>query len=186
MDQACASHLRKTHNLTFQSKQLLYPWHRWYGLEVLTRKATGRFSDHVLWCRLPDDQPDVMLIAIPRWMFDSAICATMRLEARPVACCTALRAARELLRELSATASSKVLNPRRSQDGPGDADDNDTHDAISSPSTGPIVRVRGTPTPVGQSPAADPRRDRQESGTDSAQRSRRTPRQRRSKPRRAK
>jgi hypothetical protein len=180
-----ASPLRKTHSLKFESKRLLYPWHRWHGRDVLTRKATGRYSEHVLWCRLPDDDPEAMLIAIPRWMFDSAVCATMRAESRPIVCCAALRAVRALIGEMNAGVPSEVLHHQHRQPRPGDADVNDTPHATSSNSASTLSRVSGTSVAVAQPPAVTARRGHQEPRATSAQRSRSTSRRRSSKRRKS-
>lgn len=173
MDRACASPLRKTHFLKFEPKELLYPWHRWHGQEVLTRKATGRFSEHVLWCRLPDDDPEAMLIAIPRWMFDSAVCATMRQESRPIVCCAALRAVHALIGEMNAVVPSEVLQHQQCRPKTGDADVNETPRAASNKSASAVSRVSGTCAAVEQSTAVTTRRGRQKPRAASAQRSRR-------------
>ena len=185
MGRAFASPLRKTHSLKFESRKLLYPWHPWHGREVLTRKATGRYSDRVLWCRLPDDDPEAMLIAIPRWMFDSAVCATMRAESRPIVCCAALRTVRTLIGEMNASAPSEVLQHQQRQPGPGDADVNNTPQEISSNSDSTISRVSGTSVAVAQPPAATARRGHQKPRATSAQRSRRASRRRSTKRRKS-
>jgi len=169
----CASHLRKTHNLTFEPKQLFYPWHRWHGREVLTRKATGPYSEHALWCRLPDAAPDAMLVAIPRWMFDAAACATMRLEEKPVVDCAALRAVQGLIGELCTGASHGVLQHQLSQpENHGDADANDQPHSISNQSAGVVLRASAAAA-VAEPPRTAARRGDQKLGAASAQRSRR-------------
>ena len=64
---------QKTHNLSFESRQLCYRWHRWYGLTILTRAAGGAHADLAYLCKLPEAPPDIMLIEIPKWMFDRSI-----------------------------------------------------------------------------------------------------------------
>jgi hypothetical protein len=184
MAKASASRLRKTHNLTFDSKQLFYPWHRWYGREILTRKATGPYSEQVFWCRLPDDAPDVMLIAIPRWMFDASTCATMRRGDRPIADCTGLRALRDLIGELRAGAPRTVLQHQASQpENDGDADANDNPQSISNQSAHDVLR-ESTAAALAESAAISASRSDQKSRSASVQRSRKPPRRRRSSKRR--
>ena len=105
-----ANPLRKTHSLTFESKQLFYPWHRWHRLELLTRKGTGPHSEHSLWCRLPEDPPDAAMVAIPLWMFDAAVCATMRLGDQPSVDCAALRALQDLIANCARAARARCYN----------------------------------------------------------------------------
>jgi hypothetical protein len=180
-----ASRLRKTHNVVFELQRLYYPWHRWYEREIQTRKATGPYSAHTLWCRLSDDAPDEVLIALPCWMFDATACATMRIAANPSVDCGALRSVQGLIRHANTGVSSKMLQhqPCQSEDH-GDADAHESPHSISNKSAQTVLRT-GSPTAVEEPPGARPRRGNQESGASFVQRSRRTLKQRSSKPRRA-
>jgi hypothetical protein len=170
---ATASRLRKTHNIAFEPKQLFYPWHRWHGREVLTRKATGSCSEHSLWCRLPEDAPDAMLVSTPCWMFDAAVCARIRMGDKPSVDCAALRAVRDLIDEVRASIPSVVLQDQRSQpENLGDADANDKLRSISNQSAGVVLRANSSAA-VETPSRAPARRSDQESGAASVQRSRR-------------
>jgi hypothetical protein len=174
MGRAFASPLRKTHHLTFESKQLLYPWHPWYGREVLTRKATGPYSEQSLWCRLPDDAPNGLLVAIPRWMFDSAACAATRPGDRPSVNWSALRGLQGLIGELRAGTQSEVLKHRPSQSkSHGDADANEESHSIPNQSAAVILQA-SAPAAMAKSPGSAARRGDQKPGATSSQRSRRT------------
>lgn len=167
-----ANPLRKTHSLTFESKQLFYPWHRWHRLELLTRKGTGPHSEHSLWCRLPEDPPDAAMVAIPLWMFDAAVCATMRLGDQPSVDCAALRALQDLIGELRAGGPREVLQHQQSQPENGDTDANDKAASISNRSARAVLRAKA-PAAVERPSRATARRGDPKPGAAAAQRSRR-------------
>jgi hypothetical protein len=119
--------LQKTHNIAFESRQVYYPWHRWYGRSVLTRKAGGAHADVAYFCRLPEAPLDAMLVETPKWMFDAAHCATMRLRERPHVDCATLRTLKNSIAEQHASVKAAVLQPQLSrQAGHGDIDDGDS------------------------------------------------------------
>jgi len=62
MVSACAIPLQKTHSIVFEPRQVCYPWHRWYGRSVLTRKAGGAHADVAYFCKLPEAPLDAMLV----------------------------------------------------------------------------------------------------------------------------
>ena len=55
------------------NRQVCYPWHRWYGQTILTRRAGGAHADIAYFCKLLDSPLDAMLVEIPKWMFDQLI-----------------------------------------------------------------------------------------------------------------
>lgn len=184
-----ANPLRKTHSLTFEPKRLFYPWHRWHGLELLTRKGSGPSSEHSLWCRHPEDPPDAAMVGIPIWMFDAAICATMRVGDQPSVDIAALRALQGLIGELRSNGSSEVLQHQSSQpENHGDADANDKIVPISNQPAGAVLRAE-TSAAVERLSRAVARGGHPKSGAAPAQRSRRKSKRskrRSSKPRSAK
>lgn len=88
---------QKTHNIAFESRTLCYPWHPWYGKSILTRRAGGARFESAYHCKLPESPPDVMLVELPKWMFDSAECSTMRLAECPRVDVLALRSVAQLI-----------------------------------------------------------------------------------------
>jgi hypothetical protein len=123
---AFAIPLQKTHSIAFEPRQVCYPWHRWYGRNVLTRRAGGAHADAAFLCKLPEAPIDVMLVEIPKWMFDAAHCATLRLTERPQVDCATLRILKISIAEQSVSVKASVLQPQLSrQAGDGDIDDSD-------------------------------------------------------------
>lgn len=119
--------LQKTHNLSFEPRQICYRWHRWYGLTILTRRAGGAAADQAYFCKLPEAPLDVMLIKIPKWMFDAAHCATMRLVGNPRVDCQTLRELKSTIAKLSVSVEPAMLQPQvNRRAGYGDTDDSDS------------------------------------------------------------
>jgi len=114
------SHRHKTHGAASELRRLFYSWHRWYGRDVLTSNGKGVYAVASYACRLPDE-PDAIL-QIPRWMFDSKICATMHVGDQPRVECSTLRALQTLIAEQGTVALSAMVQPRASQAIDGDAD----------------------------------------------------------------
>lgn len=140
MEMGSAIPLQKTHSLSFEPRQVCYPWHRWYGLTILTRRKGGAHADLAYFCKLPDAPLDVMLIKIPKWMFDAAHCATMRLVSDPCVDCETLRELKATIARLSVSVESAMLQPQVSRRaGYGDTTD-DSDSATKSKSTASAVR----------------------------------------------
>jgi len=99
---------RKTHNLSFECRKLQYRWHPWYGCDVLTRKAGGENAATAYFCKLPEMGDDAALIELPKWMFDAAQCATMRIEDRAYADFEALRLLKTTIADLCASKGPAV------------------------------------------------------------------------------
>ncbi len=83
----CTSRQSNTHST--ESREVLYPWHPWFGRVVwiyATRVNHGRL---VAQCGLEPrhERPGV---EVPQWMFDTAVCCQMRVAQQPVASIDAL------------------------------------------------------------------------------------------------
>jgi hypothetical protein len=131
---------QKTHELSFESRQICYPWHRWYGQTILTRRAGGAHADVAFFCKLPDAPFDAMLMEIPKWMFDAGHCAAMRLVDHPHVDCATLRTLKTAISEQRVSLNAVVLQPQVSrQAGDGDADD--TSPCKSDYPTGAVLRA---------------------------------------------
>jgi hypothetical protein len=140
MAMAFAIPLQKTHELSFEPRQVCYPWHRWYGQTILTRRAGGAHADVAYFCKLPDAPLDAMLVEIPKWMLDAALCAPMRLVDDPHVDCATLRTLKSAISEQRFSLNAGVLQPQVSrQAGDGDADD--TSPCTSNYSTGAVRRA---------------------------------------------
>jgi hypothetical protein len=163
MATAYAIPLQKTHNLSFELRTVFYPWHRWYGRTVLTRQASGAHAELAYLCRLPDAPPDVMLIEVPKWMFDAVLCATMRLINEPHVDCVALRILARTIAEQSVSMAPAVVQPQVNRQ----AGHGDKHELIptgqSNTPTG-AVRRRASCAALEQSHSADAERSSQGSG----------------------
>ncbi len=137
----CAVPLQKTHIIAFEPRQVCYPWHRWYGRSVLTRKAGGVHAEVAFLCKLPEAPLDAMLVEIPRWMFDAAHCATLRLTEQAYVDCATLRTLKNSITEQRLSVKASVLQPQLSrQAGHGDTDDSDTT-SQSDETTGAVRRT---------------------------------------------
>ena len=133
--------LQKTHSIAFEPRQVCYPWHRWYGRNVLTRRAGGAHADVAYFCKLPETPLDTRLVEIPKWMFDAAHCATMRLREQAHVDCATLRALKNSIAEQRVSVKASVLQPQLSrQAGHGDKDDSDSKNK-SDESAGAIRRT---------------------------------------------
>lgn len=117
--------LQKTHNIAFEPRQVCYPWHRWYGRNVLTRRAGGAHADVAYFCKLPEAPLDAMLVEIPKWMFDAGHCATLRLQEWPHVDCVTLRTLKSSIAEQHVSVKAAVLQPQLSLQAHGDIDDGD-------------------------------------------------------------
>lgn len=90
----CTSHQSNTHST--ESREVLYPWHPWFGRSVwihLTRLNHGRMVAH---CGL-DPQHGHRGVEVPLWMFDAAVCCQMHRAAVPVVSIEALHELAALL-----------------------------------------------------------------------------------------
>ena len=71
----CTTKLENTHGTEF--RELLYPWHPWFGLRVGVHAAIERSSDTVFRCSLSGSDADRWL-EVPAWMFDRSACAKVQ------------------------------------------------------------------------------------------------------------
>src|SRR5947209_11936795 len=71
----CTTKLENTHGTEF--RELLYPWHPWFGLRFGVHAAIERSSGTVFRCSLSGSDADRWL-EVPAWMFDRSACAKVR------------------------------------------------------------------------------------------------------------
>ena len=162
--------LQKTHSIAFEPRRVYYPWHRWYGRSVLTRRAGSAHADVAYFCKLPEAPLDAMLVETPKWMFDAAHCATMRVTERPHVDCATLRTLKSSIAEQRVSVKAAVLQPQLSrQAGHGDIDDGDSKS--KSDETAGAVRRTTLHSALERSHRAHPRRGGKTSGATASQRS---------------
>jgi hypothetical protein len=150
------SHRQKTHGAASHLRRLCYRWHRWYGHEVLTHKSGGVYAAFSYACRLPEE-PDTIL-QIPRWMFDTSICAMTHAAEQPRVDCKALHDLLVLIAEQRAAAASAVVKPQVSLPPDGDADGQKS-ETRSTHAAEPVLG-KGQRTAVGRSQRTDASRSR--------------------------
>ncbi|TCS19024.1 hypothetical protein EDC31_1672 [Acidomonas methanolica] len=86
--------LCKTHNTDV--REVLYPWHPWFGRRVCVEETIERGGQVRSRCRL-SDAGAVRLLELPAWMLDRAACAGMRPAPDPSVSLGALYDLRSLL-----------------------------------------------------------------------------------------
>ncbi|QXX76487.1 hypothetical protein MHY1_p00009 (plasmid) [Methylovirgula sp. HY1] len=81
-------------------RELLYPWHPWFALQVAIHEAVEKVDGVVFRCTLNGSGADRWL-EVPAWMFERASCPDhARLTATPFIDMTALSALADLLRQV--------------------------------------------------------------------------------------
>ena len=126
MVQGYANARQKTHEITFDLREVRYPWHRWFGRTIQTRKAGGLHCELAYLCKLPESPLRSMLVEVPKWMFDAVECAGMRIETVPHVDCEKLRMLKKAIVDLCASFPVAVIQPQPTgQSGSGDTDGSD-------------------------------------------------------------
>ena len=114
----CTSRQRNTHST--QSKEVCYPWHPWYGQCALIHETLVKSDKAVFRCSVElDGFPSAL--EVPQWMFDRALCCSMRITDTPVVGCQALLELQELLRS-AGDRDDVIEGQHHSSNGKGDAD----------------------------------------------------------------
>jgi hypothetical protein len=75
---ACASHCTtRQHNAhRTEEREVLYPWHPWFGRVVFVHETTTRGGAGVLRCSQSSEE-GARCLETPEWMFDRAACCGM-------------------------------------------------------------------------------------------------------------
>src|ERR1700738_4428572 len=68
----CTTRLENAHGIPF--REVLYPWHPWFGLSVAVHEAVGKSGGVVFRCTLSGSGASRGL-EVPSWMFDRTACA---------------------------------------------------------------------------------------------------------------
>ena len=82
---------------------MCYPWHPWYGKEVVIHRAVIGWDKSVFHCTLVGTE-GVRCLEVPQWMFDRAVCSGMHLADAPSVECDQLRNLLSLLRDTAGPA----------------------------------------------------------------------------------
>jgi len=93
----CTTRLKNAHGTVF--RELLYPWHPWFGMKVAVHEAIAKADGVVFRCTLSGLGTDRWL-EVPAWMFERAACPDRaRLATAPFVGMDALSALADLLRQ---------------------------------------------------------------------------------------
>ena len=65
-----------------EEREVLYPWHPWFGRVVRVRELIEKRAGGILQCSL-DGSASGRWLELPQWMFDQAACLSMRMEVLP-------------------------------------------------------------------------------------------------------
>jgi hypothetical protein len=113
---------RNTHNT--EQREVVYPWHPWYGRSVWIYQARTRAGRALFFCGLKQNW-DVRALEIPQWMFEASECCRMQVQPTPAVSCEALCELKRLLSCVSRKGPEVVLEAQhRSLLITGDADAN--------------------------------------------------------------
>ena len=93
----CTTTLENAHGTEF--RELLYPWHPWFGLRVGIHAAIDKPDGVVFRCSLSGLDADRWL-EVPAWMFDRSACGRVRAAADACVELAALTALAALLRQV--------------------------------------------------------------------------------------
>jgi len=74
----CTTRLENTHGTDF--RELLYPWHPWFGLRVCVHEAIDKSGGSIFRCTLSGSDA-CRWLEVPAWMFDRSTCAKLRMAA---------------------------------------------------------------------------------------------------------
>jgi hypothetical protein len=102
------SRQRNTHNT--ESREVLYPWHPWFGRSVTVYEVLTKCGHAVCRCGL-EEQRNRRSLEIPTWMFEPAACRQLHVASTPVVGCNGLLELKALLRAVM-HADAAVLVPQ--------------------------------------------------------------------------
>jgi hypothetical protein len=94
----CTRRRDNTHKI--EEREVLYPWHPWFGRVVHVRKMIEKRAGGILHCSL-DGSASAHWLELPKWMFDRAASLSMRMEVSPRVDSAALTALKTCLVDAS-------------------------------------------------------------------------------------
>src|SRR4051794_9386969 len=105
-------------------REVLYPWHPWFGREVHVHEVVKRGNMPVFWCS-PTAERKGRCLAVPSWMFDRAACLHLHSAQAPQVDLAALDNLKTLLSDIIGrvpSAGSVIGAKHPSYQNRGDAD----------------------------------------------------------------
>ncbi len=103
----CTSRQSNTH--ITESREVLYPWHPWYGRSVWIYQTLTKNGAAICRCGL-SQTPNSRALEVPQWMFDSAACSRTRITPSVAVTGAALLELKELLSRVRPGKSAVVLD----------------------------------------------------------------------------
>src|SRR6202011_3682744 len=73
---------RRDNTHKIEEREVLYPWHPWFGRVVHVREVIEKRAGGILHCSL-DGSASARWLELPKWMFDRAASLSMRMEVSP-------------------------------------------------------------------------------------------------------
>ena len=98
-------------------REVLYPWHPWFGLTVHVHEIVEKGASCILRCSV-DGSASGRRLELPAWMFDRVVCLSIRVVHSPSVDLTALEKLRNLLVERRQSPSAIVAAVSGAQRGP--------------------------------------------------------------------
>jgi hypothetical protein len=112
-DADAADYTRRRDNAhKIEEREVLYPWHPWFGRVVHVREVIEKQAGGVLNCSL-DGSASARWLELPKWMFDRAACLSIRMEVSPRVDSAALTALKTCLVDASGAGSCGSLRRLR-------------------------------------------------------------------------
>ena len=111
---------RQSNTHSTESRELLYPWHPWYGRSLWIHGALVKSGRVVYRCSL-EAQQKAPLLEIPQWMFESTGCCRVHRAENPFVDCAALLDLKLLLHPTRSPVSGLVVQAQH-YSVPGGAD----------------------------------------------------------------
>jgi hypothetical protein len=91
---------RRDNTHKIEEREVLYPWHPWFGRIVHAREVIEKRAGGILHCSL-DGSASARWLELPKWMFDRAASLSMRMEVSPRVDSAALTALKTCLVDAS-------------------------------------------------------------------------------------
>jgi hypothetical protein len=110
---------RQSNTHSTELREVLYPWHPWYGRSVWIHATFVKSGGVVCRCSLAQND-ETRLFEIPQWMFEAGACCLARRAEKPAVDCAALLDLKILLHRVRSPVTELVVQAQHSP--PGDAD----------------------------------------------------------------
>ena len=107
-DACCCTTQRRNAHRAGVERELLYPWHPWYGRSLWIHGVLVKSGRVVYRCSL-EAQQEAPLLEIPQWMFESTGCCRVHRAENPFVDCVALADASSTSPRVLSDSSSKLM-----------------------------------------------------------------------------